>query len=131
MAEAKPVIYRILMVVTRIIARGLLAVFGGLQVEGRENVPRSGPVIVAPNHASNADPVVLGTALPRNAWWMAKSELFSIRRLGAVIRAYHGFPVRRGIADRQAIRRAEQVLHRNEPLVMFPEGRVSEDGNLQ
>ncbi len=55
-----------------------------MRVFGVENVPRSGPLIVACNHVSYVDPVALGVALPRRVWYMAKVELFRIPVLGAV-----------------------------------------------
>lgn len=106
-------------------------VMGPVRVKGRSHVPRKGGLLVVANHLSDIDPPLLGYALPRPAWFMAKSELFQIPVLGPIIRAFHAFPVRRGRPDRNAIRRAVELLRSGECVVVFPEGQISEDGSLQ
>jgi 1-acyl-sn-glycerol-3-phosphate acyltransferase len=107
------------------------AILGGIRFEGRENVPLKGGVLITPNHISDADPPTATLALPRSCWIMAKEELFSIRILGKLIRWLHGFPVKRYTADRVALRRAEELLKAGEAVMIFPEGKLSEDGKLQ
>ncbi len=112
--------------------RLLFRFFGQLRTEGLENVPASGGVILAPNHVSYADPPLVGTALAfRPTWYMAKQELFEVPVLGALIRRCRAFPVRRGTADRQALRRATELLEAGEVVTIFPEGGRSPDGGLQ
>lgn len=114
-----------------LIARAMFAICGGVRIEGAERVPVEGPVIIAPNHISDSDPFAVGMALPRSSWWMGKSELFRIPMLSWFMRILHGFPVRRGKPDREALRKAESVLRLGEALVIFPEGRISETGDMQ
>lgn len=102
-----------------------------MKVEGRGHEPPAGPLIVAGNHASAIDPPLVGCVLRRRAAYMAKEELFSIPVLGAWLRSVGVFPVRRGTADRGAIRRSLEVLEEGDVLVMFPEGTRSEDGRLR
>lgn len=104
--------------------------FGGLDVQGLGNVPRTGALIVAPNHLSDCDPFAVGVALPRPTYFMAKSELFDIPVIGRFISLLHGFPVRRGKPDRHALHKAEDILKSGEALVIFPEGKLSETGLL-
>lgn len=104
---------------------------GRWQVEGRERVPRRGGVLVIANHVSDSDPVVVGSALARPAWYMAKRELFERPLLGPLIRRLHAFPVERGTPDRRALRRALELLAAGEVVVVFPEGRDSLSGDLQ
>lgn len=111
--------------------RVLAALLGGLRVSGRENVPKTGPVLLVPNHVSDIDPPLVGITLPRRARYMAKSELFEMRVLGPFIRFMGAFPVRRYSADRTALRAAEEYLKNGEAVVLFPEGKLSEDGALQ
>ena len=108
---------------------------GRWKIHGRENVPKSGPVILAPNHASLLDPPIVGCASPRRVTTMGKAELFEQRWLGVkilgwIIQRMATFPVKRGAPDRRALRRAAQVLKDGEVLVIFPEGTRSRTGEL-
>lgn len=99
-------------------------------VRGRENVPKTGGVIMAANHLSNWDPPMAGTYMPRPVAYMAKEELFKPAAAGAVIRALYAFPVKRGAADRSAIKTALGILKQGLCLGVFPEGTRSRDGKL-
>jgi 1-acyl-sn-glycerol-3-phosphate acyltransferase len=101
--------------------RPLMRAWFRMRVEGAEHVPASGPAILAANHRSNVDPVLLGAALRRPVSYMAKEELF-VWPLGTVLRWIGQFPVRRGGADREALRQTEAVLARGSVLGLFPEG---------
>jgi 1-acyl-sn-glycerol-3-phosphate acyltransferase len=96
--------------------------FFRLRERGRETLPEGGFVLAA-NHTSNFDPWPLGLPLypKRQLRFMAKSELF-MPVLGWVLRAGGAFPVRRGEADREAIRTATELVRDGEIVVMFPEG---------
>ncbi|MGS0764913.1 lysophospholipid acyltransferase family protein [Syntrophomonas curvata] len=107
--------------IARGIARLLLLVLN-LKKEGLGKLPPNGPVIVAANHVSNWDPVIVGTALSRPVHFMAKVELFNNVFLGKLLTALHAFPVRRGAADRRAIRQALDLLAEGEVVGIFPEG---------
>jgi 1-acyl-sn-glycerol-3-phosphate acyltransferase len=111
--------------------RILFAVMGGFRVRGTRNVPKRGAVIVAPNHLSFADPPAVGVAIGRPAWYMATDELFSMPILGKLARFMHGFPVRQDSPDRKAIRFTQQLLEKDEAVVIFPEGHVSKSGEFQ
>ena len=106
-------------------------IFGGIRFEGRENVPLQGGVLVTPNHISDADGPTVALALQRACWIMTKEEIFTMKFVGPLTRWLHGFPVKRYTADRTALRRAEELLERGEVVVIFPEGKVSQDGQLQ
>jgi len=105
-------------------------------VEGLDrSLPRSGPLIVAANHASALDPVLvtgyLAPAIRRPIHWMGKQELAADPILGWMLRSYGGFAVRRGAADTDAFRTAKAVLDAGRVLAVFPEGTRSPDGALQ
>ena len=102
----------------------------GLKVEGRENIPDKGAIIVAPNHKSYWDPPVIGTAVNnRIIHYMAKEELFKNPIFGWIIRQFGTFPVKRGTVDRQAVRQAVRELKSGNPLGIFPEGtRIKREG---
>lgn len=103
-----------------------------LRVEGAENIPASGGMIIASNHISNFDPLVVGCAVPikRQVHFMAKEELFAFKPLGWAIRTAGTFAVRRGAADRNAIRTAIALLQQGEVVGIFPEGTRSKTGQL-
>ena len=104
---------------------------GLFTVEGRENVPLTGSLIVCPNHFATLDPPMVPAFLPRaDAWSMAKSEYFRKRVLRWLFSAYHAFPVRRHTADRVAIRRSLDLLKAGHVLIIYPEGTRVEAGVL-
>lgn len=113
----------------RFLAR-LLFIFCHWKVQGRENLPREGPVIVAANHISNWDPIAVASALSRPVHFMAKEELFEHQVLSRLLTAINAFPVKRGSPDRKAIRNALSVLAQGEVLGIFPEGSRSKTGEL-
>ncbi|MHB9024000.1 MAG: lysophospholipid acyltransferase family protein [Armatimonadota bacterium] len=109
----------------------LCKVFGRLVVIGREHVPATGGAVLAANHTSYADPPLVGVASPRPIWYMARAELFKVPILGGVIGRVHAFAVKRNTADRQALRRAHELLTGGEIVTIFPEGTRSTNGILQ
>ena len=84
-----------------------------VEVKNLDKLPQEGPVLLACNHLSIWDPIMLGVYLPRKLHFMAKEELFKIFLVGNVIRRIGTFPVKRGAADRNAIREAIRVLKEN------------------
>lgn len=102
-----------------------------LRFEGREHEPRTGPFLVAANHASVLDPPIVGMGLRHQSAYMAKDDLFRVPILGPWLRSIGSFPVRRGTPDRSAIRRSLEVLEGGGVLVIFPEGTRSRDGRLR
>jgi 1-acyl-sn-glycerol-3-phosphate acyltransferase len=108
----------------------LFAVVFRWEVKGIENIPSHGGVIIASNHISLWDPPVLGSATPRPVHFMAKEELFTIPVFSWIIRKLHSFPVRRGSADRTAIRTMINLLECGEIVGIFPEGTRSKTGQL-
>ena len=101
------------------------------EILGKENIPKDGPVILAANHMSNWDPPFLACFLSRTVSYMAKQELFANPVFGAAITSCHAFPVKRGAADRGAIKAAIQVLKQGNCLGLFPEGTRSHGGKMR
>lgn len=98
---------------------------------GAHHLPDTGPAIVVSNHVNYLDPLAMGATFDRPLHFMAKKELFEYPVFGWLLRKVHAFPVRRGKADRHAIRRALQVLADGHVLALFPEGTRSATGDLQ
>jgi 1-acyl-sn-glycerol-3-phosphate acyltransferase len=114
-----------------VLLRLLFRLTGGLAPVGGENIPPTGGVILAPNHISYLDPPAVGCGMRRPIRFMAKEELFRSKLLGWWMRKVGAFPVRRGTADRSALKQAIELLGQGEVVCVFPEGTRSPDGNLQ
>ncbi|MFH0754411.1 MAG: lysophospholipid acyltransferase family protein [Candidatus Omnitrophota bacterium] len=97
-------------------------VFYPCLVLGRKHVPRQGGFILASNHESNIDPILLPVACPRQMRFMAKDSLFSNPVLGAIIRTGGGFPVKRGRPDKGAMGEFLRQLDLGYPVLIFPQG---------
>jgi 1-acyl-sn-glycerol-3-phosphate acyltransferase len=107
-----------------------------IRIEGAiGEIPREGPVILAANHVSNADPVVIGAwltpALGRRIHWLGKREMFDWPIVGWMARNGGVVPVDRAAADVEAFRMARRVLEAGNVLMVFPEGTRSAGGELQ
>ena len=93
-----------------------------ISFEGLENVPRTGPFVLAPVHRSFVDFGLVSGVTRRRMGYMGKESLWKIKPLGAFITMLGAYPVNRGAPDREALRRTLNILERGEPLVLFPEG---------
>jgi 1-acyl-sn-glycerol-3-phosphate acyltransferase len=107
--------------IAAVVVKPLMRTWFRIRLEGHEHIPETGPVILASNHRSNMDPVLLASAVERPVAFMAKAELF-VPPLGWIMRWIGQFPVRRGGIDREALRRTDAVLARGSMLGLFPEG---------
>lgn len=114
----------------RVLFRLFFSVCYRWEVEGKEHIPDQGPVVVCPNHIHNLDPPLVGAAMDRKVYFMAKEELFRIPILAPLIRHLGAFPVRRGASDRIAFKRAMEILREGKVLAIFPEGTRSRSGRL-
>ena len=101
-----------------------------LKVYGRENVPRTGGVLLVTNHQSNLDPVLLGVQLYRPISYLAKEELFHNRFFGAFITRLYAFPVKPGGRGAGPLKESIRLLNEGRMLNIFTEGERSRDGRL-
>lgn len=113
---------RIFYAVMRSIVVGLSVGYTRTRVVGKHNIPRSGAFLLAPIHRSNIDTPLAAAVTRRRMRFMGKDSLWKFRPIGWVVSALGAFPVTRGTADREALRRCIAVLEGGEPLVLFPEG---------
>lgn len=115
----------------RWIFRAILRLGFGLAVAGEHYIPPTGPVILAPNHRSDIDSVVIAAAAPRRCTFLAAAELLTRPVLGPLIRPFPVVPIQRDRFDRDAIEECLRRLERGEALVVFPEGTIGPDGRPQ
>ena len=93
-----------------------------LTISGKEYVPKHGAFVLCPTHRSYLDTPFAGTVRWKRMRFMGKHTMWKNRQFGWIISALGAFPVQRGTADREALKRAIEVLRMGEPLVLFPEG---------
>ncbi len=109
---------------------GVYKLFYNFHIEGIENIPQDRPLVMASNHRSYADPVILTIPMKRPVTYMAKEELFKNKLFGWFITMLGAFPVKRGTGDMQVIDDAVSILNSGRNLVIFPEGTRSKDGKV-
>ena len=114
----------------RAFVRAILKPFFRIRADGLENVPQGRGYLLACNHVSDWDPVILGIAFPNDIHYMAKEELFHIPVLGSVLHGLGAFPVSRGKGDTEAIGNAVDIVKSGGVLGIFPEGTRFKDGKL-
>jgi 1-acyl-sn-glycerol-3-phosphate acyltransferase len=122
---------------TRMVCLVLFRVVWRPKVVGRENIPATGPVILASNHLSFIDSIVIPLAVPRRVVFLAKAEYWEGRSLASLprrlfFRTFDAVPVQRDQqSDAQAsLDLARQVLERGDAFGIYPEGTRSRDGRL-
>jgi 1-acyl-sn-glycerol-3-phosphate acyltransferase len=101
-----------------------------VRIEGANHIPDGGPLLVASNHTSNRDPMVLGAYFPHTLFAMAKREMYANRLFAWFLAGCNCIPVDRGGADRRAVSRALHVLRQGRRLLIFVEGTRSRDGAM-
>lgn len=100
-----------------------------LKIYGLEHFP-PGAAVLAANHASFYDPPVLSISCPEEVHFLARGTLFDVPLLGRLIQVLNSHPVARGASDTQTFRTMLQLLSEGKKLILFPEGRRSDDGGL-
>lgn len=112
--------------IVRNTARLLCIIYFRLKATGLENIPKKRGFILASNHSSFLDPVVLAAASPRQLHFMAKDDLFKVPFLGWFVSLLNAFPVKRGRQSSAAFKEAVKRLRERGVLLIFPEGRRSD-----
>ncbi|MEA3560535.1 MAG: lysophospholipid acyltransferase family protein [Candidatus Omnitrophota bacterium] len=120
-------IYRFCYSLSLILTKSLLK----LKVVGRENLPSKDGYILASNHLSYLDPIVLGVGFRRQLHFMAKKSLFNNRLFGKLLNSINVFAVGEQNAGSSAVKEALKRLKAGKVVAIFPEGTRSKDGKLQ
>lgn len=108
----------------------IMKIFYRYKFVNKNNLPEKGGFILASNHMSFSDPVLLGLGQKRRLFFMAKIELFKNKFFGALIRALGAFPVERGAGDNKAIKTGEDLIKDGEVMTIFIEGGRTKTGEL-
>ena len=106
----------------RLMSRTFLVPYLSVQAENTEVLDRSGPMILAPVHRSHLDSVLVATVCRRRLRALGKESLFATPGVGWMCAALGAIPVRRGAADKEALKAAKALLDRGESMFVFPEG---------
>lgn len=106
----------------RALIAGFCRLYWRMSIEGREHIPAHGPFVLAPVHRSNVDFAIASAVTRRRMRFMGKDSLFKVKPFAAFISALGAYPVHRGAADREALRRTIAMIEGGEPVVIFPEG---------
>ncbi len=109
----------------------LFKIFWKIEITGSDNIPKKGSLIVAPNHVSYLDPVIVGISMKRKVHFIAKKEVFSTVLGNLFFRQLNAFPVDRDKIDMAALKNALNLLQQGEILGIFPEGTRSMNGELK
>ncbi len=104
------------------IVLALFKIFLRLKVEGKENVPEEGGVILASNHASYIDPPVVGVSTKREMKFLAKRELFEPPVFGTIITKLNAVPINRSGFGKEPLDAMYKALEEDMAVIVFPEG---------
>jgi len=113
------------------VTRCLCKTYGKMEVFGLENFPEKGGVVLASNHVSYLDPIVLGSAAPRQLYFLARDTLFRKPFARLLLPSFNAIPMHRDAGDLTALRKAIKLLKDGHVVSIFPEGTRSRNGKLQ
>jgi 1-acyl-sn-glycerol-3-phosphate acyltransferase len=125
-ACAKRVTYDLSRLAARLVGVALFQI----RCQGRRNFPRCDGALVCSNHQSYLDPVLVGLACDRRLNYLARQTLFDFRLLGGLIRWYDAIPIQRDGLGLSGLKETLRRLRRGELVLVFPEGRRSNDGQV-
>lgn len=108
--------------VAKVIITPFFKLFYGQRVINKKEFPTDRQVIVASNHTSLIDPILIGMACKPRLYYMAKAELFRFKPFGALIRTLGAFPVHRGMRDSDAMDRVYEIINEGKTFALFPQG---------
>lgn len=110
--------------------RGFFTLYFRYRGEGIENVPMTGAVLLASNHASFLDPPLIGSILPREINYLARDTLF-VGVLGWLLRRVNSVPVDREGGGASGLKTVLDRLNADQAIILFPEGTRTKNGELQ
>ena len=115
--------------VFRPLAKGFISLRFRVTSFGEENIPEKGAFILAANHISALDPVMIISHCPRTLHFMAKDELFKNPVFASFLKKMNVFPVKRQTSDKRALEFAKRIISSGWVLGIFPEGSRIKDAS--
>ena len=106
---------------------GLVRALYRLEVVGADRLPAAGPMVIAPNHDSVLDGIVLGAAISRELRFLGKAELWRSRLLAWVLDGLGAIGIKRGHGDQLALARMRHALEAGQAVAIFPQGAIYGD----
>ncbi len=110
---------------------GIAKVCFSFQTIGKEHVPKAGGLLIAANHSSYLDIPLLGCGIPRRVAFLGRQDLFPLPGLRWILRWLAWIPIRIDRLDRTGFGTATGLIQKGKAVVIFPEGKRSEDGQLK
>lgn len=117
--------------VVKPLSRTVVGLLYDFRKYGTENIPQNGGFLLAANHMSLMDPIIITAACTRELFFMAKSELFKNSLFSKVLENLGAFPVKRGSNDKRSVEFAQRVIEKGWGLGIFPQGKRTDDMSLQ
>jgi 1-acyl-sn-glycerol-3-phosphate acyltransferase len=108
----------------------LMSLFWSFRSEGSRHVPRAGPVLILANHESYLDPVIIGLAVRRRTWFLARKTLFKPAFFAWYLRSMNTLGVDQEGVAKEGLKTSVEVLQAGRPLLVFPEGERTADGEM-
>lgn len=108
--------------IAKVIVTPIFKLLYGQRVINKKGFPADQQVIVAGNHTSFIDPILIGMACKKRLYFMGKAELFRFKPFGALIKALGAFPVHRGMRDSDAMDRVYEIIGEGKTFALFPQG---------
>ncbi|MED5579074.1 MAG: lysophospholipid acyltransferase family protein [Nitrospinota bacterium] len=113
----------------KLIRMALWIAYSGYKTKGIENIPARGSFIIASNHLSYLDPIILSAFIPRDLFFLAKKELFRNFLFSKLITKFGAIPIEREGFSKKSLEKGSEILRSKECLVIFPEGGIPETRN--
>ena len=116
--------------VSQLILRWVFRALFRIKVEGRDDVPRHGKLLLAANHVVAIDPLLIASFAPRQLHFLGKREIFGMPVLGRLAKFFNCIPIDRADVSPSTLKTIGEIFERGGGLLLFPEGTRTKDGAI-